>query len=507
MSDLPSAARRYLYGIWTVAVVAVWLAFSQHSGGAWSLWLLLAALVAFVIADYHVVLFGTESGEPIGMTVTDAMVIFLISATGVYGVVTVIVGSLITDALNKRPWYKGVFNASQRSIIYVVLLFAFASLSDPATLPFTGPWGLLTFLVMATLYHTLNTLIVSTIVALASRQPLLRIYAESFSRVNWVHYITLPFGAILAYFWAANPWLLIPAAFPLLMARRSFQAIAALQEQSRRNEELARQATRLLDELRQKQDELLRSSQLAALGTFSAGIGHEFNNLLTAILGNAQLGLMSDGVGEKNEVLEMIVRASDRGRSITGDLLTFARRREPKREPCDLAVLVADTVDLVQHEFARSRVTITRQLEPVPMVFCDPGQIAQVLLNLLTNARDALADTQGGSILVELRQGSDCIELVVSDTGTGIAPELLPQIFQPFVTTKNNPATGRANGTGLGLAITHGIVESHQGSIEVCSILGEGTTMIVRLPAQPPWLLPPDVEPATETALEVRAVG
>jgi signal transduction histidine kinase/CheY-like chemotaxis protein len=276
--------------------------------------------------------------------------------------------------------------------------------------------------------------------------------------------------------------MILPAALPLVMAQRSFQSMADLQKQSRRNEELAEHATRLLEELKAKQEELLRSSKLAVLGTFAAGIGHEFNNLLTAINGNAQLGLMSHDVREKDESLDVVVRASLRGRSITNGLLTFARRRDPKRELSSLAEIVAETVAFVQPEFARLNISIEQRLELVPLVSCDAGQIGQVLMNLLTNARDAMAHQNGGPILIELRARETFAELAVTDAGAGIPAELLPNIFQPFTTTKNDLGSSGTTGTGLGLAICQSIVESHGGAIEVQSRVDHGTTMLVRLP-------------------------
>ena len=481
MYTLPRTARWYLYSVWALTALSTGFAFWRNSAVPPPLLLLLAVMVVFVLADYFFVPFKINKRDQVAMTIVDALTVFMLSTAGLYGVLVLIAGSLISDLLRRRPWFKGLFNAAQRTLAYLILLAIYGALREPGVPPFSGPRGLAAFLIIAVVYHALNIAFVATIVALASGEPLRTVYLASYKQVHWIHFMTLPFGAILAYIWATNPWLLPPAAIPLLMAHRSFRTMADLQQQSERNQELAQQATSLLEELRTKQDELVRSSQLAALGTFAASIAHEFNNLLTAILGYAQLALTTDNVHEKDEALQVAERACLRGRSITSGLLTFARRRDPQREPCSLDELINEMVTLVQRDFARQHITIVQQLAPVPTVVCDGGQIAQVLMNLLTNARDAMAE-HGGQISIELREVDGAVELAVSDTGMGIPEALLSQIFQPFMTTKGAIGGSSTPGTGLGLAISHGIVESHGGSIEVRSVVGKGTTMLVRLP-------------------------
>lgn len=507
MRTLPRPARFYLYSVWVLGLFSVLLTPLYTSVQPFNFILIAVSLGALLISDRYFVVFGTKSGNQIAMTVTDALTIFLIGTTGAYGSIVVVLGSIIVDIIVKRAWFKAIFNASQRMIIYIAMLAIYVAVSEQGAPPFYGFRGLLAFLLLAVTHHVLNIVLVSTVLAFASGQRLLRVYAENFRQIHWVHYITLPFGAILAYFWATNPWMLVPVAIPLIMARHSFQTMAELQEQNQRNEELAREATHLLNELKLKQEELLRSSKLAALGTFAAGIGHEFNNLLTAVLGNAQLGLMCEEPAEKDEVLDRIVRASDRGRSITGDLLTFARRRDPKREPTDLVALVIETIALVRHDFAQTNVHLEQRLAPISTVFCDPGQISQVLMNLLTNARDAMPEGQPGAIVVSLQENCGVVELAVTDNGSGIPADVLPNIFQPFITTKSGSRNGRRPGTGLGLAITHGIVESHSGSINVYSTVGIGTTMTVRLPVGDVPQSTAELLEDDEAEMAIRAVG
>jgi signal transduction histidine kinase len=244
---------------------------------------------------------------------------------------------------------------------------------------------------------------------------------------------------------------------------------------------------RLFDELRHKQVELIQSSKLAAVGTFAAGIAHEFNNLLGSMLGYAELGHSSDDSEEKNRSLDVVIQACRRGRSITRGLLTFARRQEHQRTLADVTEVVHETLTLVELDLRKSRIKIVRQIESVPLTYCDLGQLSQVVLNFVTNARDAMKQ-HGGTLTLGVRERQGQIEISVSDTGCGIPPELIDKIFEPFVTTKGALGGSQTPGTGLGLSVSYGIVKEHGGSISVESEVDRGTTMTVHLPitVEPP---------------------
>jgi len=238
---------------------------------------------------------------------------------------------------------------------------------------------------------------------------------------------------------------------------------------------------RLFDQLRHKQAELIQSSKLAAVGTFAAGIAHEFNNLLASMLGYAELGYSASDSAEKNHSLQVVIQACRRGRSITRGLLTFARRQEHHRGLADVSDAINETLLLVELDLQKSHIEVVRRIEPVPPTVCDLGQLSQVVLNLITNARDAMRP-DGGTITIGLRERRGAIELSVSDTGSGIAEEIRDKIFEPFATTKGALGGSQTPGTGLGLSISYGIVQDHGGTIEAESTPGRGTTMIVRLP-------------------------
>ena len=148
---------------------------------------------------------------------------------------------------------------------------------------------------------------------------------------------------------------------------------------------------------------------------------------------------------------------------------------------------VDEVLTLVEIDLRKAHVEVVRAFEPVPPTLCDLGQVAQVVLNLITNARDAMKPS-GGRLTIGLRQRYDTIELSVADTGSGIAPEVRDKIFEPFVTTKGSPGGSQTPGTGLGLSVSYGIVRDHGGTISVESTLGRGTTMTVRLPVVQEWV-------------------
>jgi signal transduction histidine kinase/CheY-like chemotaxis protein len=267
----------------------------------------------------------------------------------------------------------------------------------------------------------------------------------------------------------------------------TFAEMRGLKENERRLLTIfARQAAtvidnaRLMREVQESQNELIQSSKLAAVGTFAAGIAHEFNNLLAGMLGYAQLGLAVSDTETKNESLKVVVDTCKRGKSITGSLLTFARRRESHRELADLYEAVQGTLTLMELDLRKFNITIERSIRPVPLTICDAGQISQVFLNLLTNARDAMDD--GGTLFVTLDNDEHEIILSVRDTGCGIPDAIRDKIFEPFVTTKGALGGSATPGTGLGLSVSYGIVKSHNGKFEVESVPTQGTTMTVRLP-------------------------
>ncbi|MFL5561944.1 MAG: ATP-binding protein [Gemmatimonadaceae bacterium] len=264
---------------------------------------------------------------------------------------------------------------------------------------------------------------------------------------------------------------------------------------------------------RRRQEEMLRRSErMAGLGSTLAGVAHELNNPLTAVIGFAQLMSKTARSDEDRIGLETIHREALRAARIVKDLLTFSRKQEGTRlEHLDLNAVVEYILSTRRYALETRGVRCILNLQPsLPPISGDRSQIEQVLLNLIVNAEHALSDALDapvpqvsggaprGAIGISTEREGDVVVLQLSDTGCGIAPEHLTRIWDPFWTTK-----AEGEGTGLGLSVVHGIISSHGGTIEVDSDVGGGTTFTVRLPvAQGP---PP--ERITSTGLVVGATA
>ncbi|WP_242335355.1 MULTISPECIES: sensor histidine kinase [Anaeromyxobacter] len=267
---------------------------------------------------------------------------------------------------------------------------------------------------------------------------------------------------------------------------RTFNAMAdelgtARQRLERWNEDLQREVELRTRELREAQAQLLEAQKLAGIGQLGAGVAHEINNPLTGILGNAQLLLEAMPPGHPDrESLEKIETLARRCRDITQKLLRFSQQRpEPDFRDLDANRVVSESLALVEGHLREAGIPIDVSLaSPAPRVRGDPGHLAQVVLNLLSNARTACLGRPGGAIRIATRSSGGEVEIVVQDEGKGIAPEHLPRIFEPFFTTKD-----QWSNVGLGLSVSYRIVAEHGGRIDVESRTGDGSTFTVRLPA------------------------
>jgi len=229
-------------------------------------------------------------------------------------------------------------------------------------------------------------------------------------------------------------------------------------------------------------EQLLQTQRYTALGELVGTTTHEFNNVLTTIINWARHGLRHRDDATRDKAFDAILAAATRGSRITQTILGMARRRSNTMEPTDLRQLLADTLLLLEREMNKYHIRVEVAMEEVPPVMANPGQIQQVLLNLLTNARQAMP--RGGRLVIRLHHdpGSEFVDLQIRDYGTGIPPEILPKIFDPFFTTKTGPDASGKGGTGLGLSACKEIIEAHRGRIRVESAVGKGTCFTIRLP-------------------------
>jgi PAS domain S-box-containing protein len=231
--------------------------------------------------------------------------------------------------------------------------------------------------------------------------------------------------------------------------------------------------------IKRMERQLLQAEKLSGLGTMISGVAHEINNPLTAIMGNAELMLMnsSTSAGDRKS-LEIILHESERAARIVGGLLTFAREHAPERRMIIVNDVITESLRLRDYSLRVSNIKTELFLsDDLPLTFADPHQLQQVFSNIINNARDALTEAGGGTLTIRTLRSDGRLLIEFQDDGAGIPPENRQKLFNPFFTTKDI-----GKGTGLGLSIAYGIIEEHNGKIEVESEPGRGTTFIVELP-------------------------
>ena len=240
------------------------------------------------------------------------------------------------------------------------------------------------------------------------------------------------------------------------------------------------------------QRQLRQAQKMEALATLSGGIAHDFNNILAIIITNAEMSLEDTPQHDpQRPFLELILKAGLRGKSLVRQFLTISRKSEQPQQPICLTPVVEECISMLRPTLP-STIKLQQQIPAqLSLVSADPTQIHQVIMNLCTNAADAMAGHSGGLDIsldeITLTEngvtnypdlpGGDYVRLMVTDNGHGMDREVLDRIFDPFFTTKQ-----QGKGTGLGLSIAHGIVKAHKGHISAVSIAGGGTTFSVLLP-------------------------
>jgi PAS domain S-box-containing protein len=227
--------------------------------------------------------------------------------------------------------------------------------------------------------------------------------------------------------------------------------------------------------------QLTQADKLSSIGLLAAGVAHEINTPLAVISSYAQmLSKQMRGDARLGPVLDKITQQSFRAAEIANGLLNFSRTSTTEFRDTNLNQVIRDTLSLLEHQFKTAQILIDLELaEELPSINGNPGKLQQVFLNLLLNAKDAMP---GGGRLRVATAVNGHVEALISDSGSGIAPEHLKRIYDPFFTTKTTPKPGDRRGTGLGLSVSYGIIQEHAGKIHVESAVGAGTTFHLEFP-------------------------
>lgn len=235
-----------------------------------------------------------------------------------------------------------------------------------------------------------------------------------------------------------------------------------------------------ITETRRLKDQIYHLDKLSSLGTLTSGVAHEINNPLTGIIGYTEMLLMKKPDETMSKYLRNIYDSALRCKRIVENMLTFSRQNSAIKNPENINDIIDRTVELHEYWLKSTNIEIVKKYEKVPFLLVDHQQIQQIMLNLIINAEQAIAETDRRGRIefsTSFRKKSKNIIIKVSDNGNGIPQDILPKIFDPFFTTK--PVN---KGTGLGLSIAHGIIAEQGGTIEAKSESGKGTSFTIKFP-------------------------
>jgi PAS domain S-box-containing protein len=240
----------------------------------------------------------------------------------------------------------------------------------------------------------------------------------------------------------------------------------------------------LVDDITERvtlESQLAQADKLSSIGLLAAGVAHEINTPLAVISSYAQmLSKQLRGDARLSPVLDKITQQSFRAAEIANGLLNFSRTSTTEFRSTNLNQVIRDTLSLLEHQLKTAQIGIELDLaEDLPAINGNPGKLQQVFLNLLLNAKEAMPN--GGSLRVTTAANGH-VEARITDSGSGIAPEHMKRIYDPFFTTKTQPKPGDRRGTGLGLSVSYGIIQEHAGKIHVESAIGAGTTFQLEFP-------------------------
>ncbi|HEY8205021.1 MAG TPA: ATP-binding protein [Pyrinomonadaceae bacterium] len=383
-----------------------------------------------------------------------------------------------------RVW---LFNACQMAISTFVTVWALRLCFGP-TLNHNGysNRAVAVVCVMALVQYISNSGLVATYTALKTNQPLYRTWRNSYLWTSMSYFAGASVASIAVRM--ANDlsgyavMMITPIIAIIYFTYKTYlRNVQTSMEKAEQAKQHVEELSQYIEEQERIREQFGQIEKMSALGELASGVAHDFNNTLAGILGRAELMLRKVEDPEIRRGLEIIVKSAQDGAGTVKRIQDFARqRRDHDFEPVAVDQLLIDVNEITRPRWKdraqanNIHINLNLQIDTNALIMGDPSELREVLVNLVFNAVDAMP--QGGRLKLAAREADGAVEIAVSDTGTGMTPEIRSRVFDPFFTTK-----GKA-GMGLGLAVCYGIVQRHEGTVEIESELGQGTTFRIRLP-------------------------
>ena len=501
MSQLPRAARSFLWAVWGAGFVALALAargigltLAADPAAALPLAAQGALFVCLaVVADLKQLRLGSANYSVATATNFACAIVLGPDAAVWVGAV----GALVGDLAMRKPAHKTAFNTAALATSIAAGGAVMSVLRQAPLAP--APADVPAFTAYALVNALVNLALVCTIIALASGQRLRDVLAVSFRGLSVPIVALFPLGLLMAVVYRAfGGWIgllllvlpVIAAYAALEQARRLRTANGELSHAATQKAELYEQLRAAHEQLKATQAQVVEQERLRALGQMASGVAHDFNNALAPVLGFTELLLLQPQKWADTEHvrrhLELVHTAAKDAAQVVRQLREFYRKGDANEplQPLDLGPLVRQVAALTEPRWrgqslaAGITISLETQVEPVPPVIGDEAALREALTNLVFNAVDAMP--RGGRITLRCGTRPDGqVEIEVRDGGTGMNEEVRRRCLDPFFTTKG------AQGTGMGLSMVHGIAQRHGGTLEIESAWGSGTTIRLVLPGCP----------------------
>jgi signal transduction histidine kinase/ActR/RegA family two-component response regulator len=508
--------------IWTViaagAVVIVWAAFSLPVAKLdWGFAVL--ALVTVAISSRMTAQVPSVSGH---VSASDTLIFLILLLYGSEAAILVAAAEALSSSLLfgqksiKIRWNTVLFNSGMIAFstfaTAMVLRFLFGDVTKLTAGPFSGQF-VLALALMALVDYLANAFLAAVHTSFKIEQSVLSTWKKYYLWAAVTYFAGASAAGLTAKAVGEVGFYAVIAVTPIIafifFTYRTYlkktEAIAAAAK-AKADQRQAEELSQYLSEQERLREQFSHMEKMSALGELASGVAHDFNNTLAGILGRAQLLQSTNDPEQIRRGLQIIVQTAEDGAKTIRRIQDFARqRRDHDFEPVAVGQLLLDVSEITRPrwknraEASNVQIDLDLQIDTLAMVMGDASELREVLVNMVFNAIDAMPD--GGVLTLAARDADQQVQISISDTGTGMSPDVHTRIFDPFFTTK-----GKA-GMGLGLAVSYGIIRRHDGTIDVDSDVGKGTVFSINLPiagesavggaasptviAEPPAVVPP----------------